>query len=80
MKPWSEILLDEKIIFCGMALILSFLAIVLIKWGVEKDYIMQFIGFVGMLLGALLRGITHQPQKTDSTQTVQSVTTIGPKE
>ncbi len=79
MKTWHEILLDEKIVVCGMALLFSMACITLIKWGAEKEYVMLFGGFVSMLIGALLRGITHQPAVSDSTQSVQSTTTISPK-
>ena len=72
-------LLDEKIVICLMAIILSLVAILLIHWNAEKDYTMAFIGFVGMLLGALLRGITHSPAQSDSMQNVTSETKITPK-
>jgi len=79
MRSWSEIFLDEKIVVCGMALVFAVIAVLLIHWNAEKEYIMLFGGFVSALLGALLRGITHQPAQSDSTQNVQSTTTISPK-
>jgi len=52
--------LDEKVVLSFLALVFGLMMMLLIKWNVDKEYIMQFGGFIGMLLGALLRGITHQ--------------------
>ena len=65
MKNVWDRLLDEKIVICLMVVILASVAVLLIHWNSEKDYVMAFVGFVGTLIGALLRGITHQPDSTE---------------
>ena len=79
MRTFLEWLLDEKIVICAMAVFFSMIAVMLIHWHVDKEYISIFGSAVTMLVGALLRGITHQPQQTDSTQTAASTTTVTPK-
>ena len=54
--------------------------LILIHSKADKDIIMALITLAGGFGGALTRGITHQPQQTDSTQTVSSTTTVKPKE
>jgi hypothetical protein len=79
MRTVLEWLLDEKIVICLMAQTFAGVTLLLIYWKADKEYVMLFGGFISMLIGALLRGITHQPQQTDSTQTVSSTTTVSPK-
>jgi hypothetical protein len=80
MRTIGEWLLEEKIVTCLMAVTFAGVTVLLIAWKSEKEYVMLFGGFVSMLLGSLLRGITHQPQQTDSTQTVATTRTVIPKE
>ena len=80
MRNIWEWLLDEKIVLCMMAFTFASMAMILVFYKAEKEYVMAFFGLANMLIGALLRGITHQPQQTDSTQTVTSTTTVTPKE
>ncbi len=60
--------LDEKIILSFMALTFAVLGLILIHWNSDKEYIMALFGFSNMLLGALLRGITHQTSPNNETQ------------
>jgi hypothetical protein len=80
MRNIWEWLLDEKIILSGLLLACLGVILILIHWHADKDIIMALITLAGGFGGALTRGITHQPQQTDSTQTVSSTTTITPKE
>jgi hypothetical protein len=60
MRYFLQYVLDEKIVLGFLSLIFAIMTIILIKWNCEKEYVMLFIGFISMLIGALLRGITHQ--------------------
>jgi hypothetical protein len=73
-------MLDEKIVLCGMIFFCSAVILLLIHWHAEPSYVGIFGSAVTGLVGALLRGITHTTQQTDSTQSVQTTTTITPKE
>jgi hypothetical protein len=81
MRTLPDWMLDEKVVLCGMTIFCSAMVILLVSWHAEKEYVAIFGSGVTGLIGALLRGITHSPQVTDSTQTVSSVTqtTIEPK-
>ena len=57
--------LDEKIILSFMALIFAVLALMLVSWKSDKEFVMTLFGFSNMLIGALLRGITHQVNGID---------------
>jgi hypothetical protein len=80
MRKWFEIMLDEKIVLGSMMVVCLITVLVLVKWNTDKDLIMSILTLAGGFGGALTRGITHQPQQTDSTQTVASTTTVTPKE
>ncbi len=80
MRNIWEWLLDEKIVLCAMAMSFAGITVMLIHWGSDKEYIQLFGGFISGLVGALLRGITHQNPTTDSNQSVTSTTTVKPKE
>ncbi len=79
MKKWYEILLDEKIVLGMLFVICLNTIMILVHYKAEKDIIMALITLAGLFGGALTRGITHQPQQTDSTQTVASTTVVTPK-
>jgi hypothetical protein len=80
MRSIWEWLLDEKIVLSALAMSFAGITVLLIHWNADKEYVMLFGGFISGLVGALLRGITHQPVVTDSTQTVTSTTVVKPKE
>jgi hypothetical protein len=80
MRSFWDWLLDEKVVTCSMAVFFTVAMMVLIFYKAEKEYIAVPGGAVTMLVGSLIRGTTHQPQQTDSTQTVSSTTTVTPKE
>lgn len=81
MRKWYEIILDEKVVTCGMILVLASMAMVLIHWNADKEYIIPIFGSaITTLVGSLVRGTTHQPQQPESNQNVSSTTTITPKE
>ena len=80
MRSIWEWLLDEKIVLSGMTIACLIAIMHLVRVKADKDIIMALVTLAGGFGGALTRGITHQPQQTDSTQTVSSTTTISPKE
>jgi hypothetical protein len=59
-RTFLEWALDEKVVLSFLAVFFGTLMVLLIKWHADKEYIMAFSGFVGLVLGALMRGITHQ--------------------
>ncbi len=79
MRSWSEILLDEKIILCGMTMFCSAIILTLVHWHAEKEIVMAFLTLAGGFAGALARGITHQDKETSSTQKVSSSQTVMSK-
>jgi hypothetical protein len=79
MRSLWDWILDEKIVLCVMAVFFSSITVLLIHWHVDKEYVSIFGGAVTMLVGALLRGITHLNPTSNSTQTVTSTTTVTPK-
>jgi hypothetical protein len=60
MRYLLQYVLDEKIVLGFLSLIFAVFTIILIKWNCEKEYVMLFGSFISMLVGALLRGITHE--------------------
>jgi predicted metal-dependent enzyme (double-stranded beta helix superfamily) len=74
-----EWLLDEKVVFSVLAVLFSAGILVCIHWKAEREIVAMFYGLASACVGALTRGITHQPQSSDSTQNVTSTTTISPK-
>lgn len=58
LQFWKS-LFDEKVVLCLMAFTFAVMAMILIHWGADKDYVMIPFGLSNMLIGALLRGITH---------------------
>ncbi len=62
MKYLLEWILDERIILIFSALIFALLAMVLIHWNADKEYVMTFTGFSTGLIGALLRGLINTPK------------------
>jgi hypothetical protein len=59
-KYLLQYLMDEKIVVSTLAIIFSLVVLVLIHWHADKEYVMLFGTFISGLVGALLRGITHQ--------------------
>ncbi len=80
MRSIWEWILDEKIILSALFLACLISILILIHFKADKDIIMQLFTLAGGFVGALTRGITHQPQQTDSTQKVTTTTTVTPKE
>jgi predicted benzoate:H+ symporter BenE len=80
MRTIWEWLLDEKIVLSMLAGFFSLMVLVCVHWHAEKEITAGFATLAAMCVGSLTRGITHQPQQTDSTQTVASTTTVTPKE
>jgi len=74
MRNFWEWLLDEKIVLCLMAFTFAVMALILVFYDAEKEYIMTLFGLSNMLVGALLRGITHQISLTDQASTDQTPT------
>jgi hypothetical protein len=79
MRSILEWMLDEKIVLCVMVAFCSVMILILYHWHASENVLSVFRDGVTGLIGALLRGITHQPGVSDSMQNVQSTTTISPK-
>jgi hypothetical protein len=60
MKYFMQWALDEKVIISSMAIFFALCVILFVHWGADKEYVSIFGSAVTMLIGALLRGITHQ--------------------
>jgi hypothetical protein len=77
MQFWKS-LYDEKVILCLMAFTFSVMAMVLIHWNADKDYVSIPWGLANMLIGALLRGITHQSGPNETTTSTTTSTSASP--
>jgi cytochrome c biogenesis protein CcdA len=76
MKNLPVWIVDEKVILPLFSFIFALMAIIIAFFHLDKEYVMYLFGFSNILLGALLRGLTHTPQ-SNADQDV--VTTVTPK-
>ena len=53
-------LLDEKVVLGFLAIVFASMALLVIHWNVDKEYVVFFTGSASGCLGALTRGIINK--------------------